>query len=328
MVPRLPEQGRRDLKQVAVTGASGYLGSRLVRALDAGGAVVVPVVRKAVPYLPAAAQVELDLLSAGPALVGALDGADAIVHLAGHNEVVAAQEPERALAETLLATQRVVQAAMAAGVDRLVYLSTVHVYGTQLAPGARIDEDTCPTPRAGYAIARLASEHLAAQAADGGVEVVVLRLTNGVGAPAHPAVNRWTLVATDLCRQAVRTGELVLHSSGQQWRDFVALTDVCDAIGRSADPDGGIAPGTFNLASGQPLTVRGIAELVQDRFEERTGTRPALRTAPPIDDPPAAYTVSPDLLAAAGWRASSSVADGVDELVAFCIDNKEDLTRG
>jgi UDP-glucose 4-epimerase len=153
----------------------------------------------------------------------------------------------------------------------------------------------------------------------------VLRLTNAVGAPVDVDVDRWTLVATDLARQAVRTGELVLRSSGLQWRDFVALADVCDAVLRAADPGGGIAPGTYNLGTGTPHTVRDVAELVQSSFEAHTGTRLPLQTAPAEPDPPAPYTVAVDRLASAGWRVRSSLADGVDELVRFCIDHQDEL---
>ena len=55
-------------------------------------------------------------------------------------------------------------------------------------------------------------------------EVVVLRLTNSIGALVAPSVNRWTLLANDLCRQAALTGRgLVSQTHGCQWRDFVAL---------------------------------------------------------------------------------------------------------
>ena len=97
-----------------------------------------------------------------------------------------------------------VEAVADSAVKRLVYMSTVHVYGERMTGGATLTEDMRPEPRAPYAIARLASEHLAAALSRKGIEVVVLRLTNSMGAPAHPAVDRWTLVANDLCRQGSR----------------------------------------------------------------------------------------------------------------------------
>src|SRR3546814_14857101 len=109
-----------------------------------------------------------------------------------------------------------------------------------------------------------------------GPDTGVRRLTSAVGAPAHPAVDRWTLVAADRCRSAVSTGELVLRSTGQQWRDFIGLADVVRAIAASTEPSE-VPTGTYNLASGTSTTVRELAELVQDRVEARTGKRPTLK---------------------------------------------------
>lgn len=301
---------------VAVTGAGGYLGSRLV----AGGANRIrALVRSRAPYL-GDDQIVVDLLTGGPALADALAGVSAVVHLAGHNEVVAAAEPDRALTETLVASRRLAEAAAAAGVARLVYVSTVHVYGTALAPGAVVAESTPAEPRSVYAVARLASEHLLAAS---GVPTVVLRLTNAVGAPADPAVNRWTLVATDLCRSAVRTGELVLRSSGMQWRDFVALDDVTRIIDDCAA--GAVPAGTYNLGSGSAVTVRTLAEIIQERFTVLTGNRPELLAPPPEGPADEPFRVAVDRLAAHGCAPRVPLADAVDELIHFCLKHEDDL---
>src|SRR5204862_996025 len=136
----------------------------------------------------------------------AVQGVDAVVHLAGRNEVAAAADPDDAITEAATSAQRVAEAVAAAGCARVVFVSTVHVYGVRLAPGATVDEDVAPEPRHPYAIARLTAEHvLARAAATGDFALTTFRLTNAVGAPADPSVERWTLVANDLCRQAVTT---------------------------------------------------------------------------------------------------------------------------
>lgn len=302
-----------DTRRIAVTGAGGYLGSRLVASLAATDTPPRAMVRTRLPWLGTPDQQVVDLLEPVDIVANALDGCDAVVHLAGHNEVVAARDPDRALAETLVATRHLTEASTAAGIERVVFVSTVHVYGDALRPGAHIDEDVAPAPRGVYAIARLAAEHLVA----GGPDPVVLRLTNAVGAPAHIDVDRWTLVAAELCRSAIETDELVLRSSGQQWRDFIGLTDVVRAVTRCADP-GAVPAGTYNLASGRSTTVRDLAELIQDRVEARTGRRPNLK-APERDGPdPQAYCIDPSRLAGLGITAEQSLADAVDEILELC----------
>jgi len=305
--------------RVLVTGAGGYVGGGLVKSLIASGHEVRALVREEAPFLEVeqtVAELDHDRAAAAPAF----EGVDAVVHLAGENEIEAARSPAAALASTVLATENVVENAAAAGVGRLVYMSTVHVYGHRMAEGATLTEDLRPEPRATYAISRLASEHLAAQL--GGV--VVLRLTNSVGPPENAEVDRWTLVSNDLCRQGALTGRLELRSSGVQWRDFVALDDVHAAIGAACSTDG-LPPGTYNLGSGRPLTVRGLAELVRDAFERLTGERPELQAPEPGPERPEPYTVSVERAAAHGVRARTPVGDAVEQTARFCIENRERL---
>lgn len=305
--------------RLAVTGAGGFVGSRLVAALPENA--VRSLVRTRVDYLPLEGQVEVDMLTDLDALTEAFAGVGAVVHLAGHNEVVARQEPDRALAETALAARHVAEAARAADVERVVYVSTVHVYGTPRTDGEVLTEDQAPAPRSTYAIARLTCEHLLAQAER---DLVVLRLSNALGAPADPTVDRWTLVASDLCRQAATTGTMTLHSAGLQWRDFVDLDDVCQVIWAATDP-ARVAPGVYNLASGQSRTIRSVAELVQDTFERLTGTRPTLSAPRPDGPTPPAYRVSVDRLAALGQRPSTPAAASIEGLARFCLDHKDVL---
>jgi UDP-glucose 4-epimerase len=268
--------------------------------------------------------VEFDLANEPERLRDAVDGADAVVHLAGVNEAVAAAEPDRALAETVVTARRVGAACTAAGVGRIVYVSTVHVYGAALDPGATVTENTVPEPRSVYAVARLAVEHLIAGA---GIDAVALRLTNGVGAPVAPQVDRWSLVANDLCRQAVTEGELHLRTDGLQWRDFVALDDVCRVLAAAVDP-ARVAPGTYNFGSGAPCTVRALAELVADVVDTETGTKPPLRAPEPLGEPVAPYVVSSRRLDAFGLQSALPLRSAIEQTVRFCVAHRDALDRG
>ncbi len=307
---------------VAVTGAAGYLGGRVAAAL---GERARAVVRSRVPWLPQRVQVVSDLLGPTAPLAAALAGASAVVHLAGHNEVVAGRDPERAVRETVQMATGVLEAAVAAGVPRIVYVSTVHVYGEHLVPGARVDEDVDPAPTSPYARARLASEEVLTAVSE--VDTAVLRLTNAVGAPVDPTVDRWTLVASDLCLQGILDGRLVLHSAGQQWRDFIALEDAVRLAIAAADP-AVVEAGTYNLAAGHSLTIRSLAELVQDRIEHTRGSRPPIEAPAPSGTPEGPYTVDPGRLVRAGLAADVSLTEAVDEIIDHCAKHEAVLRSG
>jgi UDP-glucose 4-epimerase len=297
-----------------------------VAALARAGFETHALVREPAPWLDGP-QTVCDLCTVQREELAALcERATTIVHLAGENELLAATDPAAALGSTVVASERLAEACTVAGVRRLVYLSTVHVYGARITAGATLTEDMRPEPRSAYAISRLASEHVAATLAAGAFELVILRLTNSVGAPADASVDRWSLVANDLARQGALHGHLELRSAGVQWRDFVALTDVCAAIVASCEPNGGrLSPGTYNLGSGRPVTVLELAGLVQDAFAEQTGRRPDLHVPAPPPDPPGPYQVSVAELAEHGVSARRPLREAVEETVRFCLENRAQL---
>ena len=204
MVPLASRQGDALSESVAVTGAGGYLGGLLVRHLvDHGYGDLRPLSRNEAPWLAAPpAAVDPDDLHG---LEKAFTGVDAVVHLAGANEAIARTEPDRALTDTLVSARRVGEACAAVGVARVVYLSTVHVYGAALQPGATITEDVVPQPR------RSTRSHGSPPSTS---SLRPSRSSSCCGSPTpsarrpHPVVDRWSLVANDLARQLATSGEL------------------------------------------------------------------------------------------------------------------------
>jgi UDP-glucose 4-epimerase len=302
-----------------ITGAGGYLGGIVAATAASPGLDVVTLVRHDAPWLsrPGVSVVRIPALD--ERVLSHFGGADSVVHLAGANETVFRDHPDAAFDSTVTASRAVAEICAQAQVKRLVFVSTVHVYGSALQPGAVVTENTPPEPAAPYALARLESEHAILEAA-GSTEVVILRLTNGVGAPAAPEVNRWTLVANDLCRQAVSGGQLRLLSSGRQWRDFVALRDVARIVIAASRPDE-LPAGLYNLSAGQSITVLELAHLVAQRAavlgfgpkEVVTTEDGALQTEP--------YVVEAKRLGSHGLAAELPLVEAVDETIRFCHAN-------
>lgn len=305
---------------IAVVGAGGFVGGRLVQHLHQTGAEVVPISRRPCSWL-GDGNIALDLIEEPASAVDrAIAGASVVVDLVGHNEVVAANEPERALTETVTMTHRLAEAIHRAGTPRVVYLSSVHVYGAALEPGAVITEDTVPRPRSGYAIARLTSEHVLTSRLAGAADVVALRLTNSVGAPASPALDRWSALVNDLCRQAARSGRLVLNSPGLQQRDWVSLGDACGAIEAACHPTT-VPAGTYNLGSGVTKSVRAMAEEVADAWNAMTQQRPVIEAPPALEAAPEPYRVDSHRLTALGIHLATPITTAVEEMARFCLDH-------
>jgi dihydroflavonol-4-reductase len=110
-----------------VTGATGFLGGRLTTALRERGDEVVPLDRTTAP------------LNDRAALARAMDGCDAVFHLAAVYKVGIPPEARLAMWETnVRGTENVLDAARDAGIPRTVYVSTVNVFGN--THGRVVDE--------------------------------------------------------------------------------------------------------------------------------------------------------------------------------------------
>lgn len=147
--------------QLVVTGAAGFIGRAVVAAALARGHRVVAVVRRPGVALEGAAVVAADLATPG-ALAPHLAGADAVIHCAASLDGDEAAQRR----DTIEATVQVADAMRAAGLTRLVLLSSFAVYDiARLAPGALLDEQSpvCAdgAERGPYIDAKLAQERVA-----------------------------------------------------------------------------------------------------------------------------------------------------------------------
>ena len=180
---------------ILVTGASGFIGGHLVQRLLQDGHRVVCAIRRggAVPDTllnRGATTVEIDDLADEVGWQDKLDGADAVVHLAARVHVMRdrAADP-RSLYErvNVQGTLRFAEAAVAAGVRRFVYVSTIKVNGEHTS-GQPFRADDVPAPADAYARSKhLAEQALLRLAASSATEFVVVRppLVYGPGAKGN-----------------------------------------------------------------------------------------------------------------------------------------------
>jgi UDP-glucose 4-epimerase len=175
-----------------------------------------------------------------------------------------------------------VQAARKQKVQKFIFFSTAHVYGQPLA--GVLTEKTLPRPAHPYASSHQFGELAVLEAHDKGqMTGLVLRLSNGVGAPAYKEVNRWTLLANDLCRQAVESHCLTLRSSGLALRDFIPISDVCLGVQHCLGLDRVVSgDGLFNFGAGIPMSVWQMANLIAERCEVVLGFRPTIQRPEPV----------------------------------------------
>jgi UDP-glucose 4-epimerase len=312
-----------------VTGGAGFIGSHLVEALlQAGRPVLV------VDDLSTGSLANLEAVRGHPRLrvvvanitdaarLGELlDAADEVYHLAavvGVRRVL--DEPEQTVTTNVGPTETILRR-LAERPRPLFLASTSEVYGKNPKVPLAEDDDLVlgPAPRGRwiYACSKALDEYLAlAYNQRHGLPVVVGRLFNVVG-PRQ--VGRYGMVLPRFVDQALAGGPVVVYDDGGQVRCFAHVADVVRGVlDLMACP---AARGrVFNLGSDQPVTVRGLAELVVRLVDPRLAIEhiPYARAyAPGFED---IRCRVPDLARARqaiGYRPRHGLEDVVREVLAW-----------
>jgi nucleoside-diphosphate-sugar epimerase len=253
--------------RILVTGASGFVGTALCRALIARGHEVRAAARTA--SAPGAARAEVHQVVIPDIAAGfdrgvLLDGVDTIVHLAAIAHRVAGEAELRRVNSE--ATVRLAAAA-AASVRRFIFMSSVKVHGEDSGRGM-YDEDAVLRPEDSYGRSKLEAEHALTGIADrSGMELVLIRppLVYGPGVKA----NFLRLLGW------VDSGLPLPFASVRNRRSLIYLGNLVDAIARCAEHPA--ARGPFLVSDAETVSTPELVSRIAGALE-----RPArLLPAPP-----------------------------------------------
>ncbi len=308
---RWPERARR---RALVTGAAGFIGSALSEALVADGWSVTgvdaftgagPRAEREDHLAALAGEPRFDLVEADLAaapLEGLVRGADVVAHLAGRPGVRSSFGPGVApcLRDNVIATGRLLRAAVAAGGRRVVWASSSSVYG-DLAAGAADEHATPLRPRSPYAAGKRACEDLAAIARARGLDVVGLRLFTVYGPRQRP-----DMALRRMCEALCGGPPFTLLGDGAQARDMTHVDDVVEAVVRAMTAH---APGpVYNVGGGDPVALADVIAAL----EEIAGVPLPMRRAPAARGDVARTSAAiARARADLGWRPRVGLAEGL-----------------
>jgi UDP-glucose 4-epimerase len=262
--------------RVLVTGSAGHLGEALMRVLP--DAIGLDVLKS--PYTT-----EVGTVGDAVLVRRCVEGVDAIVHAATlHKPHVGSHTRQDFVDVNVTGTLTLLEAAVAAGVQRFVFTSTTSAFGRALtpppgAPGAWIDEDVVPVPRNIYGTTKTAAEDLCELVhRDHGLPIVILRTSR-----FFPEGEDDLAVRAAYDDANIKVNELLNRRAD--------LADVVDAHRLALERAPELGFGRYIVTATTPFTRADLAEL-------RTDAPAVVRRLHPEYE---------DVYAARGWRMFPSI---------------------
>ena len=307
-----------------VTGANGFVGRTLCADLVQHGHIVRAAIRSDKAWLVGVDNVEVGDLNALTDWSAALKNIDVVVHVAARVHVMQDTSSDP-LAEfrqvNVVATENLARQAAAAGVKRLVYVSSIKVNGEGTLGLTRYTEQDTPNPQDPYGVSKWEAEQtLQRIAAETGLEVVVVRppliygagvmgnfislfsvIERGIPLPLKGADNARSLLYIGNFVDALRVcathpsavGQTYLVSDGEAISTATLVEKIAQALG-CRNPAFYFSPNILRALAGMLGRTSVIDRLFGSLRINDQKIRDELGWQPP-------YTLEQGLLATADW---------------------------
>jgi len=317
------------VRRAIVTGAAGFIGSHLSERLIAEGYSVTGIDAFTDYYDRADKLANLTALEGAPRfdlvegdlndldLAPLFAGAPVVFHLAAQPGVRLSfgEGFARYTADNMLATQRVFEAAAAAGCRRVVWASSSSVYGDAAAYPC-IEAETPTSPRSPYGVTKRACEDLADIYRGQGLETVGLRYFTVYGPRQRP-----DMAMRILCESLLEGTPFPLYGDGGQSRDFTHVADAVDATYRAGLADDPAA--IYNVGGGHEATLADVILTLEDLAGRRAVLDHRPDQAGDVRRTAADTTRAREDL---GWAASVGLRDGLRSELDWVMARRKALS--
>jgi NAD dependent epimerase/dehydratase len=311
-------------RSVLVTGAGGFIGSHLVERLVRQGAHVRAFVRYSssggwgwLDHSEVKGEIEVVLgdVQDAESVLGALDGVDAVFHLAALIAIpYSYSAPYSYVRTNVEGALNVLQGARKANVGRVVHTSTSEVYGSALR--VPIAEDHPLQGQSPYSASKIGADKLAESFfLSFGLPVVTVRPFNTYGPRQSARAIIPTIVTQALAGSEIRLGNL------SPTRDLTFVEDTVDAFVRLADCPEAVGQ-VVNVGTGREISVGDLAALVLRLVgREFPIVTEGERTRPHGSEVERLCADASRARALTGWEPQRTLESGLEETIAWIGEN-------
>ncbi len=249
--------------KVLLTGAGGFVGGGILRALHASGHEIFGLVREKKRELPE----YVHQLIADLEEPGTLDfeiSFDCIVNAAGLAHQSLGTEYSRFYDSNVRTASNLAQFAVQNGIKRFIQVSSISVYGSEGYAGRVIDETTEPKPDDFYGTSKLEAEKALVQRLTGRCELLILRPATVIG--RGDKGNIASLI------RAIRDRKFVSVGKGENKKSFVHVNDLGATVSALLETEKEF-DGVLNVCS----TVTTVSNLIEEVYRSLGRSGPFIR---------------------------------------------------
>ena len=297
--------------RIFVTGGAGFIGKNLVESLikenditiydnleNSSRKSIVPLVELGVHF------VEGDILDYN-SLRESCKEHDIVIHLAAMIDVAESiLYPEKVKSVNVVGTVNVLKSCIENNIKKIIFASSAAVYGDS---STIITENIEAKPLSPYGTSKLLAENEIKKRAKDNLVYVILRLFNVYGKKQN---SQCVDVISNFTKNMSKDNPLVIYGDGQQTRDFISINDVLDAFDCAIKID---SSGTYNIASGQSISIKELAKIFLDIFGKKIEIKYELAKKGCIKHSNADITLAKKEL---GFNPKVNLIEGLSDLIS------------
>jgi len=306
-----------------VTGVAGFIGAAVARRLLDDNHEVLGIDNLSTGYIshvPIGVRFyEMNTHDAGVLKLLKRHNFDAIFHIAGQSGgELSYEDPVYDLQSNTQSTLLLLRYASECGCKKLVYASSVSVYG-EPETSLNISETEVTKPKSFYGVGKLASEnYLRIYAQQFGIDTVSLRLFNVYG-PGQNLNNLQQGITSIYLSQAVRQRHIQVKGSKDRFRDLIYIDDVTEAfITVLENRFKGFC--VYNVSTGRKTVVEDIVEAIRLNLPFDVTVKYEGSTPGDVFG----YTGDPNkLMVESGWKPKMIFKNGLRVMIDWVLENQK-----